>query len=246
MRPRVGLICDRRMVETQYAHLVLEPYVTAVREGADAAPLLLPVLDPPLDHDDILGAVDGLLFPGSPSNVAPHFYGGAPAREPRCEDIHRDRLALPLLQTAAARGVPVLAICRGVQELNVALGGTLFQHIQDVPGRINHRESTTAPLAVQYGPAHDITLVEGGLLANLAGARRFTVNSLHGQGIDRLAPSLRIEATAPDGQIEAVSAIAPKGFLLGVQWHPEWCWSQHVLSRAIWSAFAVAIRAALH
>jgi putative glutamine amidotransferase len=242
MRPVVGLICDRRMIEGQGAHLVLETYITAVRDGAGAVPVLLPVLDPPLDHGDILGAVDGLLFPGSPSNVAPHYYGGPPARHPEDEDPHRDMLALGLMRRAVTEGMPLLAICRGFQELNVALGGTLYQHVAEVPGRFDHRERDEDPLAVQYGPAHEVTVIEGGLLARLTGERAFAVNSLHGQGIDSLAPGLRVDATAPDGQIEAVSLIAPRGFLLGVQWHPEWCWAEQAVSRAIWAAFGTASR----
>ncbi len=242
MRARVGLICDCRNVDGQAAHLVLEPYVSAVRDAARALPLLLAALEPPLDHDDILNAVDGLVFTGSPSNVAPHFYGGAPAREPKNEDLHRDALALPLIRTAVAAGIPTLAICRGAQELNVALGGTLFQQVQEVPGRFDHRERKEAPLDVQYGPAHEMNVVAGGLLARLTTERRFTVNSLHGQGIDKLAPPLKVEAVAPDGQIEAVSLFEPRGFLLGVQWHPEWRWPEHPVSRAIWSAFAEAMR----
>jgi putative glutamine amidotransferase len=242
MRARVGLICDRRLVEGQPAHLVLEPYVSAVRDGAGALPVLLPALDPPLAPDDILGAVDGLVFTGSPSNVAPHFYNGPAARQPKHEDLHRDALVLPLLRAAIAAGVPVLAICRGIQELNVALGGTLFQQVHEIPGRLDHRERDGAPLEVQYGPSHDVTVIAGGMLSRLTDQPRFTVNSLHGQGIDRLAPSLVVEATAPDGQIEAVSHAEPQGFLLGLQWHPEWRWSEHPVSRAIWSAFAAALQ----
>jgi putative glutamine amidotransferase len=242
MRPRVGLICDSRSVDGQAAHLVLETYISAVRDGAVALPLLLAALDPPLNHDDILNAVDGLVFTGSPSNVAPHFYGGAPAREPKNEDLHRDGLALALIRSAVAAGIPTLTICRGTQELNVALGGTLFQHIEEIPGRFDHRERASAALDVQYGPAHEVTVVEGGLLAQITGEHRFTVNSLHSQGIDKLAPPLQEEAVAPDGQIEAVSLSESRGFLLGLQWHPEWRWSEHPVSRAIWAAFAQALR----
>lgn len=241
MRARVGLISDRRIVDSQAAHLVLEPYVTAVRDGAGALPLLLPVLAPPLDHGDILSAVDGLVFTGSPSNIAPHFYGGVSARAPADEDPHRDGLALGLIRTAVEAGVPILAICRGTQELNVALGGTLYQHVHEVPGRIDHRERESDPLDVQYGPAHEVSVIEGGLIASLIPQHRFWVNSLHGQGIDRLAPSLRTEAVAPDGQIEAVSRIGSGGFLLGLQWHPEWRWFDNAVSRAIWGAFAAEL-----
>ncbi len=240
--PVVGLICDHRTIDGHAAHLVLEPYITAVRDGARALPLLVPVLDPPLEQAEILSAVDGLVFTGSPSNISPHFYGGAPARRPEDEDPHRDALTLGLIRTAAAAAVPLLCICRGTQELNVALGGTLHQHIHEIPGRMDHRESEQAPLRVQYGPAHDATLTPDGMLAGLVDSRSFRVNSLHGQGIDKLAPPLRIEATAPDGQIEAVSMPGAGAFLLGLQWHPEWRWSEDVLSRAIWGAFGDALR----
>ncbi len=238
--PVVGLICDRRVIEGQPAHLVLQPYVSAVRDGASALPLLIPSLEPPLAIGDILEAIDGLMLPGSPSNVAPRFYGGPAARHPEYEDPHRDALSLPLIRSAVAAGKPLLSICRGTQELNVALGGTLHQHVQEIPGRMDHREPEGAPLDVQYGPAHDVTIAPGGLLAGLALPQTFRVNSLHGQGIDKLAPPLRIEATAPDGQIEAVSSA--NGFLLGLQWHPEWRWAEDAVSRTIWGAFAQALR----
>lgn len=240
--PVVGLICDRRMIDGQPAHLVLEPYVTAIRDGAGALPLLIPALEPPLASEDILGAVDGLLFTGSPSNVSPRLYGGPPARHPEFEDPHRDALSLPLIRSAIAEGKPLLSICRGTQELNVALGGTLDQHVQEIAGRIDHRERENAPIEEQYGPAHDVTISEDGFLARLLPWRTFRVNSLHGQGIATLAPPLRVEATAPDGQIEAISLSEAKSFLLGLQWHPEWRWADDAASRAIWSAFAQALR----
>lgn len=241
-RPVVGLICDHRKIEEMDAHLVLQTYITAVRDGAGALPVLLPVLEPPLDSDDILASVDGLLFTGSPSNVNPALYDGPPAREPQWEDRQRDMLTVPLLRAAIAAGVPTLCICRGTQELNVALGGTLHQHVQEVPGRFDHREDEEAPLDVQWGPAHEVTVTPGGLLETIAPESRFIVNSLHGQGIDLLAPALREDALAPDGQIEAVSLREPEGFLLGLQWHPEWRWSEDPVSRNIWQAFAQALR----
>jgi putative glutamine amidotransferase len=158
------------------------------------------------------------------------------------QDEHRDATAIPLLKAALAIGKPTLCICRGFQELNVALGGTLYQHIQEVPGRHDHREDPNAPLDVQYGPAHEVTVEPGGLLAKIVRERMFPVNSLHSQGIDKLAPSLRAEAIAPDGQIEAVSMPSAKGFLFGVQWHPEWKWADNPVSRAIYAAFGEALR----
>jgi putative glutamine amidotransferase len=138
-------------------------------------------------------------------------------------------------------GVPVLCVCRGFQELNVALGGTLLQHVQEVPGRDDHREDKNADLETQYAPAHDVEVAETGLLAQLTDRRNFQVNSLHGQGIDRLASALHADAIAPDGTIEAVSMPSAKGFLLGLQWHPEWRWRENEVSRAIFGAFGEAV-----
>jgi putative glutamine amidotransferase len=240
-RPIVGIPCDRRMVGHHPFHGVGEKYITAVRDGAGAIPFLIPVLENPLSNDDILASVDGLLFTGSPSNVAPKHYGGPSPREGVMQDEHRDATTLPLLEAAIAKGTPTLCVCRGFQELNVALGGTLHQHIQEVPGRLDHREDKDAPLDVQYGPAHDVTVAEGGLLAKIVSERFFKVNSLHSQGIDRIATSLHADAAAPDGQIEAVSMPKAKGFLLGVQWHPEWKWRDNPQSRAIFAAFGKAL-----
>ncbi len=138
----------------------------------------------------------------------------------------------------------MLAICRGFQELNVAFGGTLHQHVQEIPGRADHRENKDAPLEAQYGPAHPVEVAAGGRLAQMLRERSFAVNSLHSQGIDSLAPGFFAEAIAPDGQIEAISLPAAKGFLLGVQWHPEWAWSDNPVSREIFAAFARALRGA--
>ena len=242
-RPVVGFPCDRRMLGAHPFHVVGEKYIEAVRQGADAVPVLLPVLDPPIAPDEILASVDGLLFTGSPSNVAPRHYGGTAPRPGVMQDEHRDATALPLLKAAIAAAKPVLAICRGFQELNVAFGGTLHQHVHEVPGRADHRENKDASLDAQYGPAHSVQVEPGGLLARMLAERSFAVNSLHSQGIDRLAPGFFAEAVAPDGQIEAVSLPQAKGFVLGVQWHPEWAWSETDISRAIFTAFAKALRA---
>ena len=245
MRPVVGLVCDYRIFERFPTHLAVESYIAAARDRAGALPLLIPVLDPPLAGEDVLAAVDGVLFTGSPSNVSPHHYGGHAPRDPALLDERRDVTALPLVRAAIAMGVPVLAICRGFQELNVALGGTLHQHVEEVPGRFDHREKDGEPLEVQYGPAHEVTLAPGGLLERIVkGPQTFVVNSLHGQGIDRLAPQLRAEAYAPDGQIEAVSMPCAKAFLLALQWHPEFHWAQNAVSRAIFAAFGEAMRSA--
>src|SRR5581483_11716297 len=211
--PIVGIPCDHRMVGRHPFHMAGEKYITAVRGGAGALPLLIPVLPDPLPPQEILAAVDGLLFPGSPSNVSPRHYGGIPPREGVLQDEARDSTTLPLLKAAIAQGMPVLCICRGFQELNVAMGGTLHQHVHEVEGRSDHREDKEAALDVQYGPAHPVR-VNGGLLAKILREREFQVNSLHSQGIDRLAPPLHADAIAPDGTVEAVSLPGAKGFLL--------------------------------
>ena len=246
MRPRtpiVGIPCDHRMVGKHPFHMAGEKYIAAVRDAAGALPILIPALDPPLAIEEILETIDGLLFTGSPSNVSPRHYGGDTPHEDSEQDERRDETALPLLRAAAAAGKPVICICRGCQELNVAMGGTLHQKVHEVPGRLDHRENEAAPLDEQYGPAHPVIVNEGGLLARIAPRRAFQVNSLHGQGIDRLAPTLFADALAPDGQIEAVSMPGAKGFLLGLQWHPEWRWAENDISRAIFEAYGAALRA---
>jgi putative glutamine amidotransferase len=242
--PIVGIPCDRRMVGDHPFHRVGEKYIVAVRDGAGALPLLIPSLGPPLELADLLASVDGFLFTGSASNVAPHHYGGREPRFPELLDEARDSITLPLMQAGIELGVPMLCICRGFQELNVALGGTLHQHLEEVPGYSDHRERDEDPVDVQYGPAHPVRVQPGGVLATLVPAGSdVTVNSLHSQGIDRLAPPLFVEAVAPDGPVEAVSMKGAKGFVVGVQWHPEWKFREQRLSVALFRAFGEAVSA---
>jgi putative glutamine amidotransferase len=223
--------------------MVGEKYIAAIREATGALPLLIPVLEPPIAPAEILASVDGLLFTGSYSNVAPRLYGGPAPRLGVLQDEHRDATTLPLMRAAIEAGLPSFCICRGFQELNVMLGGSLHQHLGEVPGRANHQEDKSAPLDVQYGPAHDVNVTRDGVLAALLKRDRITVNSLHEQGIDRLAPALAAEAVADDGTVEAVSLPGAKGFVLGVQWHPEWRWSENPVSRVLFRAFGDAVAA---
>src|SRR3954471_12386823 len=232
----VGIVCDRRGVDGMAMHTVNDEYVTALRNGAGALPLLIPSTDTPLDIHAVLEGVDGLLFTGAPSNVAPRHYGQSAGPGTELDEA-RAATPLPLLRAAIEGGKPLLAICRGFQELNVALGGSLYQHVHEIPGRLDHREPPDASRDAEYAPAHEVTIVPDGVLARLSGLSRAMVNSLHHQGVDQLAPSLRIEATAPDSQIEAVSMPAARAFLLGVQWHPEWKTAKDPLSRAIFAGF---------
>jgi len=232
----VGIVSDRRVVDGMAMHTVNDEYVTALRDGAGALPLLIPSTDMPLDIGAVLEAVDGLLFTGAPSNVAPRHYGRSARPGTELDEV-RDATTLPLLRAAIEKGKPLLAICRGFQELNVALRGSLHQHVHELPGRLDHREPQAASRDEEYAPAHEVTIIPGGVLAALSGMTHAMVNSLHHQGVDSLAPPLKVEATAPDGQIEAVSMPAAKTFLLGVQWHPEWQMAADPLSRAIFAGF---------
>jgi len=241
--PLIGIPADRRLYGKQYFHMVGEKYIQAVAVGARAMPLLVPALGSELDLPSLLDACDGLLLTGSASNVEPHHYGG-PASEPgTLHDPDRDATTLPLIAQAIAAGLPVLAICRGFQEMNVAYGGTLHQRLQDVAGYSDHREDESASLEVQYAPAHEVLLEPGGALQKIAGRDRLQVNSLHWQGIRTLGADLLVEARAPDGVIEAFRVSQASSFALGVQWHPEWQFKQNPFSSALFAAFGEAARA---
>jgi putative glutamine amidotransferase len=225
-------------------HQAGDKYVDSVIDGAGGMPLLIPALGPRLDFDALLDGFDGLLITGSPSNVEPHHYGGPPPRPDCLRDPARDATTLPLIRRALDRAVPLLAICRGLQELNVALGGSLHQEVHELPGRADHRSDKAVPLAERYEPAHPVQLVPDGMLQRLlGGTATIRVNSLHGQAIDRLADNLVVEALAPDGTIEAVSVGDASGFALAVQWHPEWRLLENPTSRRLFAAFGAACRA---
>lgn len=243
-RPVIGIPADRRLLgaSQQPYHLVGEKYVTAVLDGAGAVPLLIPALGRELQLDELLDALDGLLFMGSPSNVEPHHYRGSPSEEGTLHDPHRDATTLPLIPRAVAAGIPVLGICRGFQEMNVAFGGTLWQKLHEVPGHLDHREDEQQPLDEQYGPAHEVILEPGGQLRRLAGSDRIQVNSLHGQGVRELGQGLTVEARAPDGVVEAFRVANASHFALAVQWHPEWRVSGNPFSQALFAEFGAACR----
>jgi putative glutamine amidotransferase len=240
--PVIGIPCCARAINEHPFHVVGEKYITAVAEAAAGLPLLVPALGAGIDPADLLGRLDGLFLTGSRSNVEPHHYAGEPSREGTAHDPQRDATTLPLIRAAIAADVPILAVCRGIQELNVALGGTLHQLVHEVPGRRDHR-SPPGTIEEKYAHrAHPVSLTRGGLLERLAGASEVLINSLHAQGIDRLAPCLAVEAVAPDGQIEAVRAPASR-FVVGVQWHPEFRVAEHPFSAALFAAFGAACRA---
>jgi putative glutamine amidotransferase len=239
MHPIVAIPACVTLASERLTHATPARYAEAVAGGASAIPIMIP----PLGEAQlgILDRTDGPLCPGSRSNVHPSRYGEDESLTPDRHDLDRDATTLPLIRAAIARGLPVLAICRGIQELNVALGGTLHQNVHDKPGRDDHRPTGRTTLEEAYGPAHTVRLC--GALARIVDAAEVTVNSLHTQAIDRVAPGLVVEALAEDGTIEAVSLQGAPGFVLGLQWHPEWRFAEHPASVAIFRAFGDACRA---
>jgi putative glutamine amidotransferase len=241
-KPVIGIPADRRQLDPHPFHVVGEKYATAVRDGADALPFLIPALGDSLDIAAVLQRVDGIFLTGSPSNIEPHHYDGEDSRPGTLLDPHRDSTTLPMIDMALEMGVPLFAVCRGFQELNVALGGSLHQHVHEVTGYHLHKENPEDPLEVQYGPSHEVHLVEGGLLRGLAQSDTVTVNSLHSQGIARLANGVTVEAVADDGLIEGFQVDGASNFALAVQWHPEWQVTESIFSSAIFKAFGDACR----
>ncbi|MEY3954396.1 MAG: hypothetical protein RLZZ397_1276 [Pseudomonadota bacterium] len=239
----VWLPGDHRMLgtTTQSPFTVLgDKYAQAVIRGAFAQPVLFP-LSTSADIARLLAQVDGVMLTGSPSNVHPSHFGEEVLNPALPLDPARDDLTLHLVRACVDQGVPLLGVCRGFQEINVALGGSLYQAVQQVPGHMDHREDSTQPYEVQYAPSHDIRIEPDSALAQWAGGTKARVNSLHGQGVARLAPGLKALAWAPDGLIEAFQVEKSNTFAYAMQWHPEWkCWDNPFYA-AIFQAFGAAV-----
>jgi putative glutamine amidotransferase len=242
-RPLIGVISDRRMQGDHPFHMAGEKYLRAVALGAEAYPVGLPLLDDGFDVLDILGRLDGIFLTGSPSNLEPHHYLGDPSEPGTWHDSHRDLAALALIPAVIRMGVPLLAVCRGFQEMNVSFGGSLHQKVHELPQYGMHKENPDDPLEVQYSASHNVSFSKGGLLAEITGQQGAMVNSLHSQGVDRLAEELQVEAVADDGLIEGFTVSQSPGFTLAVQWHPEWKVLENPVSAAIFQAFGDACRA---
>lgn len=240
-KPVIGIPADRRLLGSHWFHAVGEKYIAAIVQAADAVPVIVPAFGEQY-LGEWLATFDGILFTGSPSNVEPHRYQGPESAPGTWHDPERDATTLPMITAAVTAGLPVFGICRGFQEMNVAFGGSLCQKLQELPGRLDHREDATQTLDQQYAPVHEITLVKGGLLHGIAGVERIKVNSLHSQGIERLGAGLVPEAAADDGVIEAFRVGDADSFALAVQWHPEWKVMENPFSRALFSAFGKAGR----
>jgi putative glutamine amidotransferase len=242
-RPLIGVVSDRRNLGDHSFHMAGEKYLQALVDGSDAYPLLLPSLAEGFDVLDILNRLDGLFLTGSQSNVEPHHYLGEASAPGTWHDPERDVSVLALIPAAIRVGMPVFAVCRGFQEVNVSFGGTLHQLVHEVPGFQMHKENPEDSLDVQYGPSHDVTLTPGGLLEKISGKTTIKVNSLHSQAVDSLGEELSVEARAEDGLVEAFTVRDAPGFTLGVQWHPEWKMMENEVSRAIYREFGDACRA---
>lgn len=242
-KPIVLVPACHRKVGDHPSHTVGKKYTNAVRL-AGCLPLLFTTIEGQEELNSLLDLADGVLLTGSPSNVHPSHFGEEVHNTQLPLDPERDAATLALIPQAVERGMPLMAICRGFQEVNVALGGSLLQAVHETDGRIDHRGADVGPLEVVYGPAHTVSLEPDGLLAGLLPRPVVEVNSVHGQGVNRLAHGLRVEARAPDGLIEAFSldpaARASPGFLLGVQWHPEWEAHRNPVSIQLFQAFGRA------
>ena len=245
--PQVGIAVDVKYFEDNPFHVVGEKYINAIANGCHCYPLLLPAMGKgsqlkdfkdAFDIERIVANLDGLFLPGSTSNVHPQLYGKTLETPDLPVDHQRDDTTLKMIRSAINQGVPLFAICRGFQELNVAFGGSIHQKVHELEGYMDHREDSSLARENQYEHVHEINITEDSLLHNLWGDTKANVNSLHGQGIDRLGEGLSVEARAPDSLIEAVSVDGAKAFAFGAQWHPEWGFWNDELSQVIFNAFA--------
>ena len=210
-------------------------------EISGTVPILIPAFGEATHFDSILDSIDGLLLTGGRANVEPHHYGGPDFPDDEIIDPDRDKTGLPLIRGCVDRGIPIFGICRGIQEINVAMGGTLHYRVHVLPGKNDHRmRQDTDIMEERYEPRHSISLTPNGFLHQLLGETETMVNSLHAQSVDRLAEGFVIEAMSPDGVIEAIHMPDAKRFTVGVQWHAEWRPQEHDLANRLFEAFGNA------
>ena len=239
--PIVAVAADLKLIDGYRWHAAADTYLRALRDAAKVMPLILPSLED-IDFEALLARVDGMLFPGSRSNVHPSLYGEPESEKAKPHDPARDAVTLPLMRAAIAGGVPLFAVCRGMQELNVAAGGTLVAEVQEIAGRHDHRAPVHDDQDVRFAIRQDVDVLPGGTLAAILGAGTVRVNSLHRQAVGTLGGDLAVEAVAPDGTVEAVSVKGARNFALGVQWHPEYWVTTDEPSRKLFAAFGDAVR----
>ena len=250
-RPVVGVIGNAHFAENRYAvQMVGERNLRAVAEVAGALPLMFAASPDITDMAALLEVVDGILLTGARANVHPTRFDAEPSPAYEPYDEKRDALALALVEACVTRAVPVFGVCRGMQEMNVAFGGSLHPEIRELPGRLNHRMPRLASGEIHPDPEvifadrHDVALVPGGAFARILAAETIRVNSLHGQGILKPGGRVAVEGVAEDGTIEAIRIADAPGFALGVQWHAEYDPQRNPINRALFQAFGAALAAA--
>lgn len=241
--PVVGVATCRRTIKDLDYDCTQHKYLSALYRSAGVLPLQIPLLTDDLDIDVLFDVIDGILLTGSHSNIHPSNYMDSSQQPEFMLDVERDKTFIPIIKPAIDRGIPLLALCRGFQELNVAFGGTIQSDLGSMDSSIEHGEDASQPIERRYAPKHAVNLVPGGLLNRLLQADTIQVNSLHYQGIDKLGADLVVEGYAVDGVIEAISVKDSAGFAIGVQWHPEWQSTENPVSTALFSEFGKACRA---
>ncbi|MEI4195403.1 gamma-glutamyl-gamma-aminobutyrate hydrolase family protein [Roseovarius sp. E0-M6] len=243
-RPVIGIIGNHYVIDDRYpVHAGGTMNSAAVAEAAGCMPLLVPTDPAYVTVAELMARCDGFLLTGGRPNVHPSEYGEEPTEAHGAFDQARDAITLPLVRACVETGQPVLGLCRGFQEMNVAMGGSLHPEIRDLPGRDNHRMPPDGTLEEQFALRHVVTFTEGGVFHRLMGAREVMTNTLHGQGIVRVGRRVIIDGHAPDGTPEAIYIEGAKGFAMGVQWHPEWNAANDPVSRPLFQTFGDAARA---
>ncbi|WP_339637972.1 gamma-glutamyl-gamma-aminobutyrate hydrolase family protein [uncultured Sulfitobacter sp.] len=243
-RPVVGIIGNSYLLNDQYpVHAGGQMNTEAIAEVSGCLPLIVPSDPRFVSVEELLEVCDGFLLTGGRPNVHPEEYGEPETEAHGAFDRARDAVALALVRACVARGQPFLGLCRGFQEVNVAMGGSLYPEIRDLPGRMNHRMPPDGTIEEKFEPRHDVSFTEGGVFHHVMGASKVLTNTLHGQGIKEPGPRVVIDGHADDGTPEAIYIKDAPGFTLAVQWHPEWNAASDPVSRPLFEHFGAAVRA---
>lgn len=246
-KPIIGIIADTHRLDSKRYVSVGQKYIEGLTAVTDLIPFILPTNNL-AQMDGILEHIDGLMLTGSPSNVHPSRYHVAPRTQELEQfepfepfDTARDESVFAYIPACLERKIPILGICRGFQEFNVALGGTLIPAVHELDGKFDHREPDTTDRDIKHAPRHGVTFPKGGLFESWTGMASIQVNSLHRQAVDKLAAPLHIEATADDGTIEGVALKDADSFGVAVQWHPEYKSAENIFSKEFFRAFERAV-----
>ncbi|WP_333714944.1 gamma-glutamyl-gamma-aminobutyrate hydrolase family protein [Yoonia sp.] len=240
-RPVVAVISNTHLINDRYeVHAAGAMNVEALSRVSGVMPVIVPMEPDHIDIADLMAHFDGFFFPGGRPNVHPENYGEEPTEAHGTFQPNRDRISLPLIRACVARGQPIFGVCLGFQEINVAMGGTLYPEIRDLPGRDNHRMPPDGTIEEQFALRHEVTVTEGGPFHRLFGSSKVMTNTLHGQGIKDPGPRIVIDGHAPDGTPEAIFIKDAPGFSMAVQWHPEWKAADDPVSRPLFAAFGAA------